>query len=370
MYSTCMFCNQSLGENQVIEHFPIGRRLAFDSGKGRLWVVCRKCERWNLTPIEERWEAIEECERSYHGIRTRASTENVGLARHAEGMELVRIGAPLRPEFAAWRYGDQFGRRRKKAIMMGVGAGAVLGTVAIAGVATGVISGAFMGQFGNFFNLYRNGRTLVKIREGKYGLNVLKLKQPDLDKVKIISAGEADEWVIELKRGKLDRRWEGEEAQQMASRIIPAINRAGARKSIVQEAVREIEEAGHPMEFLRMASLEGMDERSNLWKRSPASGTWRAVKDKHLGLIGRLPAPSRMALEMSLHEEQERRALQGELKTLESAWKQAEEIAAISDNLLLPEGTEEFLAEHRPQAASAHGEGGTGTSQGTLEPPR
>jgi hypothetical protein len=340
-----MFCNQALGKNQVIEHFPIGRRLAFDSDKGRLWVVCRKCERWNLTPIEERWEAIDECERLFHGIRTRVSTENVGLARHKEGLELVRIGVPQRPEFAAWRYGDQFGRRRKKAIIMGVGAGAVLGTVAIAGVTTGIISGAFMGQFGNFFNVYRNGRTLVKIREadGK----VLKLKQPHLDRIKIISAGESDEWIVELKRGSLNRRWEGEDGLAMANRLIPAINRAGARKSVVQEAVREIEEAGHPMEFLRLASLEGVDSKDNLWKRSPSNGTWRPVKDKHLGLIGRLPAPSRMALEMALHEEQERRALQGELKGLEAAWKQAEEIAAISDGLLLPEGTEEFLEEHR-----------------------
>jgi hypothetical protein len=50
---------------------------------------------------------------------------------------------------------------------------------------------------------------------------------------------------------------------------------------------------------------------------------------------------------MALHEEQERRALEGELKTLEAVWKQAEEIAAISDSLLLPEGTDDFLEEHR-----------------------
>ena len=52
-----MFCNRSLGENRVVEHFPVGRRLAFDAERGRLWVVCRKCERWNLSPMEERWEA-------------------------------------------------------------------------------------------------------------------------------------------------------------------------------------------------------------------------------------------------------------------------------------------------------------------------
>jgi hypothetical protein len=50
---------------------------------------------------------------------------------------------------------------------------------------------------------------------------------------------------------------------------------------------------------------------------------------------------------MALHEEQERRALKGELKALEAVWKQAEEIAAISDSLLLPEGADEFLEEHR-----------------------
>ena len=49
------------------------------------------------------------------------STENVGLAKHPEGLELVRIGRPWRPEFAAWRYGDQFGRRLKRAIIYGVG---------------------------------------------------------------------------------------------------------------------------------------------------------------------------------------------------------------------------------------------------------
>ena len=52
MYRTCMFCKKSLGTNEVVETFPVGRRLAFDPAKGRLWVVCAKCGRWNLTPLE------------------------------------------------------------------------------------------------------------------------------------------------------------------------------------------------------------------------------------------------------------------------------------------------------------------------------
>jgi hypothetical protein len=39
---------------------------------------------------------------------------------------------------------------------------------------------------------------------------------------------------------------------------------------------------------------------------------------------------------MSLHEEDERRALEGELTVLETRWKEAEEIAAISDDMFLP----------------------------------
>ena len=54
MYKTCIFCRKPLGSNEVVEAFPVGRRLAFDATKGRLWVVCGHCERWNLTPLEER----------------------------------------------------------------------------------------------------------------------------------------------------------------------------------------------------------------------------------------------------------------------------------------------------------------------------
>lgn len=46
-----MFCKKPLGANEVVESFPVGRRLAFDLAKGRLWVVCTKCKRWNLTPL-------------------------------------------------------------------------------------------------------------------------------------------------------------------------------------------------------------------------------------------------------------------------------------------------------------------------------
>ena len=47
---------------------------------------------------------------------------------------------------------------------------------------------------------------------------------------------------------------------------------------------------------------------------------------------------------MALQEEDERRALEGELWRLERAWREAEEIAGIADDLLLPEGAADFVA--------------------------
>src|SRR5262249_37812614 len=134
MYSTCLFCPQQLGANEQIEHFPVGRRLAFDADKGRLWVVCHHCGRWNLSPLEERWEAIEECERASRGTTVRVSTRTIGLSRLAGGLELIRIGRPLRPEFAAWRYGRHFSIRRRK---MQYVAGAGVAAAAVAAVTLG-----------------------------------------------------------------------------------------------------------------------------------------------------------------------------------------------------------------------------------------
>src|SRR5688572_9234375 len=36
MYSKCLFCNHELGRNEALDDFPVGCRLAFDPGKGRL----------------------------------------------------------------------------------------------------------------------------------------------------------------------------------------------------------------------------------------------------------------------------------------------------------------------------------------------
>ena len=328
MYTACMFCNKPLGENQVVEHFPVGRRLAFDADKGRLWVVCRKCERWNLSPIEERWEAIQTCERLFGGTRVRVSTDNVGLARHAEGLELVRIGRPMRPEFAAWRYGDQFGRRRRQSILIGTGVAALAVGVTMGGAALGA-GAAFVTNSGSFFNAWFNGRTLVKVQtaDGRK----LRLRNQDLLGTRLrASPDEAGFW-LELRKGRAKMQFHGEEARRLAAVVVPRMNRMGGKKRTVRDAVAEIEHHGHPDAFLEhVVGHQGYRDRKGI-----------------PGYVNKMPAPTKLALEMALHEEQERRALEGELWALERAWKRAEEIASISDSLLLPDGTDDFLEEHR-----------------------
>ena len=105
MYSRCHVCRHALGTNSVVQHMRTGQRLAYDVDRGRLWVVCPGCGEWNLTPMEERWEALEECEALYRAPETRASSENIGIS-HAPGIDLIRIGSALRDELANWRYAE------------------------------------------------------------------------------------------------------------------------------------------------------------------------------------------------------------------------------------------------------------------------
>ncbi len=340
MYSTCMFCAKPLGSNEVVETFPVGRRLAFDEARGRLWVVCRKCERWNLSPLEERWEAVEDCERLFRSTRVRVSSEHIGLARHPEGLELVRIGRPLRPEFAAWRYGDQFGRRRRRHILYGVGVGVLVGGVVVGGAAVG-IGGALLAQSGAFWHQLIHARGSAKLRTDD-GAEI-KLSYEELLSTRIRPAEEEPGFKLELAKAKMWRKnktWhEGDEARRFAAAILPKLNAFGGKRDTVRHAVGAIEAAGHPSQLIAALATSN---RFNNKKGVP-------------GYIIKMPGPTKLALEMSLHEEQERRALEGELWLLEEAWKDAEVVAAISDDLLLPEGAKDFVREHRAEGERREG---------------
>jgi len=329
LYSTCIFCHSALGKNEAVEHFPVGRRLAFDGAKGRLWVVCAKCGRWNLTPLEERWEAIEECEREYRGTKLRAATDEIGLGRLREGLDLIRIGAPLRPEFAAWRYGRHFTRRRRNAQLL-IGAGIVAYGAAL--VAGGGVVGLLPGvgglaiRFASRRTELARARNFIKEKAGaKFGR---KMKTEDHIGIRLIPSGDDQGWGL---RFALDGKFAdmfGYEAVHTAHLVAPAINYGGGPSSAVDAAVREIEDAGSSERYFNRALKFGQDKQ------------W------HFTGIDGLPLHMRLAFEMASHEETERAAIEGELHQLENDWREAEEIAAIADNLFLPRSVTEFIERH------------------------
>ena len=347
MYATCLFCNGDLGRNQVIEAFPVGRRLAFDAAKGRLWVVCRRCERWNLTPLEERWEAIEACEREFANTKLRVSTDEVGLARLREGLELVRIGAPQRPEMAAWRYGDQFGRRRRRHFAFVVGGVAVAGVAVVAGPMMGLIGAGAVSPMVNLLNtgmaLYRS-KVVVHVPDATGG--TFRTRLADLPKVRLLTEG--DELVMRIRAAQVrvgfpgapaipwyrynrgeTRELRGEAAIRAAGAILPRMNQSGGSARDVQEAVR---------------LLEDVPSMERLFVTAAASTNGRRAFHPVRNALKSVPIQQRLALEMAAHEETERRALEGELHILEAAWREAEEIAHIADDMFLPASVDEALA--------------------------
>ena len=332
MYSTCLFCNKPLGTNSTLPAFPVGRRLAFDAAKGRLWVVCRKCERWNLSPLDERWETIEEAERLYTDTRRRVATGEIGLARLADGTELVRIGAPLRPEFAAWRYGDQFGRRRTRQVLL-AGAGlAVVGGVIVGGATIGISLASFGWMFTQIGRtVIQGGQETIVARIRTDQGQVLPVRRRHLAESSL-SRGSDGTLAIDLRYKNGHSRFEGPEAMRVASMVVPAVNRFGGSRQTVAAAVGEIEHVGGPERY-----LEQLAKRAGVMTavRGRPHRFGRRGKIGNTGLYGLTPV-DRLGLEMALHEDAERRAMAGELALLEVAWRDAEEVAAISDDMLLP----------------------------------
>ena len=360
MYTTCIFCGASLGSNELIERFPVGRRIAYDERTGRLWVVCRACERWNLSPLESRWEAIEEAERLFRATPLKVSGENIGLAQTREGLELVRVGAPVRAELMAWRYGDQFGRRYRRQMVLGgavviiVGGAAgfsIIGASAPLLVAWTTATSAVANLTWGISRVQR-GREVPRIFiRGENGEPLL-LNGQDARVAALVPEGAADGRLELPHRRQIGEPGKGviapaptkavlrgEHAFNALSRLMPILNHGGGSARRVSEAIAAIGEARSVKDLLRTAAVNTEAQRTHI-KIKPGESN-----------IGALPARLRLALEMTLHEDDERRAMEGELAALEERWKEADVVARIADDLLMPETIDRELEALRDRPA-------------------
>ena len=347
MYARCLFCNVPFGANAAIEEQPVGRRLAFDQDRGRLWVICRACARWNLTPIDERWEAIEACERAFRATRVRISSDNIGLAELPDGLTLVRIGRPLSSEFAAWRYGRQFLRRRYRRPLDLAGRAILLGLAPALGVGVGAAAAlAVAGMAGAAaLALWRKPAAHIPLD----GRGQLRVSLPQMHSAALVRDDAAPEgWALlchhlpavrsriasvrQPPEPALRVTLTGPEARAGAALLLPRLNRVGGDPETVQEAVRWLQAAGGPARAF-----------PTIARSSHVRPALNAAEDR----LASLHDPVRLALEMAIHEDEERRLLAGELSVLTWMWRREESLAAIADGLGIPEWLEQELLRRK-----------------------
>jgi hypothetical protein len=346
VYRTCLFCNSHLGTNAVMAGFAVGQRLAFDTSRGRLWVVCPRCGRWNLTPLEERWEVVEECERLFRSTLLRVSTSNIGLARVAPDLELVRIGQALRPEIAAWRYGRLIGRR-----LLWRGR-----STATARLHDGLASLALPPAVLGWVRLRLRSRRVLDLTSSPEARRLV-IRYRHVGSATLLRPERGQSWRLRVQHDTGVALLAGEEALRTAAKLLAVLNPWGASGEQVGIALAKLEDAGDPDGyFARVTALAlrtdwGRDpdaprdlrlgpgllnEAERLALRISSRSFWGrgGTGSEPATALPHLPFVDRLALEMAVHEEAERRALEGEFRALEAAWRDAEEIAAIADGLL------------------------------------
>jgi len=318
MYRSCLFCKLDLGTNDVLETLPVGRRVAFDAWRGRLWVICPHCHRWCLTPLEDRWEAVEDCERLYRGTRLRVGSDEISLAHLPAGLELVRVGKPLRPELAAWRF-----------------------------------AGRLPGKVGRFSAWLHRGltrpvwgetRVIHQVPGAPRALQLV--RQRDVHQILWRPAIEDRAWYLERQLTEVEpdlpaggvslhaeipagQRFAGADGLRLGGIALTELNRLTATATVVRAALEWLDAHGNPFD----GGDQTLEERVAL---APERGRWSSTELRFPHLLADLNPATRLALEMASHEAEERLFLQGELWQLERAWREAEEVAAIAEKLLLP----------------------------------
>jgi hypothetical protein len=335
VFTRCLFCHRDFPPNSTLEHFPLARKLAYDPVRGRLWAICPTCQRWNLAPLEERWEALDELEKfTRDKARLLAQTENIALLKSGE-LEAVRVGKAELAEEAWWRYGRELLRRKQQYRNWAIGGVAVVGTLVAGGAVAGVTIGGgwyMLWRLGQEFPML--GRTLQFGRTAWEGKAVCQrcggvlTSIPFRHRGVLIPRPEANTGLsltyrcptcsfprrhgtsadAELGEGS-GFRLEGVEAEHVLRRVLAYHHYAGADVGEVKSASRLIQDAGSA----RALSVRVAARRRELVDLDPTEG---------------------FALEIAVNEEAERRMLQMELTALEERWQEEEEIASIIDTEL------------------------------------
>jgi hypothetical protein len=269
------------------------------------------------------------------------------LAPAVRGVDLIRVGKPLRPEFAAWRYGSQLKWRYRKAnIAAGVaGVAGVAAAIVAAPVAAPFVAPAFW-AFGasaplwvvpgmiamDIKDYWQWERVAVRIPIGKG--NKLTVRIRHMWESAYYTDRYTGDLTLRVAHDNGATHFDGEKALSAGGRLLARANWLGGAGRLVQSAVSQIDEIGDADGFLHKTAA----------RFSRFHGRRMMAKYRRVGAMSLMPV-ERLALEMAVHEEAERRALEGELAKLADEWKEAEEIAAIADDMFVTSDTHEWIRE-------------------------
>ncbi len=335
MFTRCILCHKPFPPNGIFGHLPPGRRLAFDPERGRLWVVCESCHRWNLCPIEERWEALHQLERMARDQSLLvAETDNIALLNAGE-LFLVRVGKAGLAEQAWWRYGRELHKRRSsffstrsQIAAYTFGAMQYLGELVGLGDEDLTITwddtpAADILRWRRFGWAAWHGHLdcpycQSTLRALRYDISWWVFPQVDgQGRVSVqVPCPRCDPWTP-----KNVYTIEGPESENVLRRVLAYQHIMGAPEGTIREAARVIEDAGgtDPGALEKLVSGPG---KKSLW----GMGKTRSI-----------------ALEIAVNESVEHRMMAQELKALEFMWKREEELARIMDEELTPK---DILEKH------------------------
>ena len=327
MYTRCLVCSTPFEPNESLENLPLGRRLAFDPARGRLWAICRACKRWSLAPIEERWEALEELEKlARDKARLLSQTDNISLLKSGP-LEIVRVGKANLTEEAWWRYGRELATRRQQYKRLSLAGSVAAGAAMVGGWATGGMT--LIGMWfvwGNAPEAVTDAARWLRFggaawrgrRECSRCGHVFKsLNYRDRGALGLFPGAEPGEVDLVYRCPRCGHyrdgglRLTGQEAESALRRTLAYHHFAGASERRVVSATRLIQEAGTPQDLMRIVVKDG-----------------RRLGDlQHTGAV---------ALEIAANESAEQHLLELELAELEAHWRQEEELASIVDGELTP----------------------------------
>ncbi len=358
MYTNCQNCRRSFGRNRTVTHMPVGRRLAYDAKCGRLWIVCRLCQQWNLTPLDVRWEAIEECESLFAAaevqVAHRAKSGTVGIAQVGD-VELLRLGDAPRDEIANARYGPRLlrrqVRRRRLATVAGVMLGALAGGLILAASAEGSIGAtAYVGAISLYF-FYWFGTAAGRLRLVRFqreDRSSVWLTAHDLRTAAVPPhARHARELSTDLalRTGRGIERFNRDAALAPLAAILPALNAEGADQETISAAVGMVDEVED--------AVKRNAKPPNLLVDSQGRAAWQRLlqgpKRADAELADRTLV-ERLALEMAVAEELERRALQKDAAGMTPRAESESEIAAIADDMFLPRGILDWIERYKTRS--------------------